>query len=70
VYYAKGVSTSLIKQAKGLEHPSHCIDIGSDLRNWMPDTGASSHFTPCLLDLKEVEEGLNLGIEVADGHFV
>ncbi len=37
----------------------------------MPDTGASSHFTPCLLDLKEVEEGLDLGVEeVADGHIV
>ena len=33
----------------------------------MPDTGASSHFTPCLLDLQEVEEGLDLGVEVADG---
>ncbi len=36
----------------------------------MPDTGAYSHFTPCLLDLTEVEEGLDLGVEVADGHIV
>ncbi len=36
----------------------------------MPDTGTSSHFTPCLLDLQEVEEGLDLGVEVADDHFV
>jgi hypothetical protein len=36
----------------------------------MPDTGASSHSTPCLLDLQEVEEGLDLGVEVADGHIV
>jgi hypothetical protein len=36
----------------------------------MPDTGASSHFTPFLLDLKEVEEGLDFGVEVADGHIV
>jgi hypothetical protein len=36
----------------------------------MPDTGASSHFTPCLSDMKEVEEGLDLGVEVADGHIV
>ncbi len=36
----------------------------------MPDTGASSHFTPCLLDLQEVEEGLDLRVEVADGHIV
>jgi hypothetical protein len=46
------------------------ISIGSDLRNWIPDTGASSHFTPFLFDLQEVEESLDLGVEVADGHFV
>ncbi len=46
-YYAKGVSTRLMKQAKGLDPLYHYIGIGSDLRNWMPDTGASSHFTPC-----------------------
>jgi hypothetical protein len=34
----------------------------------MPNTDESSHFTPCLLDLKEVEEGLDLGVEVADSH--
>ncbi len=60
--------SKLCKQAKGLYPPDSIIGIGSDLRNWMPDTGASSHFTPCLLDLKEVEEGLDLGVEVADGH--
>ncbi len=51
VYYAKGISTGLIKQARGLDPPFQCIGIGSDLRNWMPDTGTSSHFTLCLLDL-------------------
>ncbi len=70
VYYAKGVSTSLMKQAKGLDPPFQYIGIESDLRNWMPDTGASSHFTSCLWDLKEVEVGLDLGVEVADGHIV
>jgi hypothetical protein len=69
-YYAKGVSKNLWKQAKSLDPPVSIIGIGSDLRNWMPDTGASSHYTPCLLDLKEVEEGLDLGVEVADGHIV
>jgi len=69
-YYAKGVSSRLVKQAKGLDPLYEFIGIGSDLRNWMPDTGASSHFTPCLLDLQEVEEGLDLGVEVADGHIV
>jgi hypothetical protein len=46
-YYAKGVSTRLMRQAKGLDPLYHYIGIGSDLRNWMPDTGVSSHFTPC-----------------------
>jgi hypothetical protein len=69
-YYAKGVSSRLMKQAKGLDPLYHYIGIGSDLRNWMPDTGASSHFTPCLLDLKEVKENLDLGVEVAGGHIV
>jgi hypothetical protein len=69
-YYAKGVSKRLWKQAKGLDPPDSIVGIGSDLRNWMPDTGASSYFTPCLVDLKEVEEGLDLGVEVADGHIV
>ncbi len=69
-YYAKGVSTRLMKQAMGLDPHYHYIGIGSYLRNWTPDTGASSHFTPYLLDLQEVEEGLDLGVEVADGHIV
>ncbi len=69
-YYAKGVSTKLVKQAKGLDPLYEFIGIGSDLRNWMPDTGTSSRFTPCLLDLQEVEEGLDLGVKVADGPIV
>jgi hypothetical protein len=36
----------------------------------MPDTGAFTHFAPCLLDLQEVKEGLDLRGEVADGHLV
>jgi hypothetical protein len=59
-----------MKHAKGLDPPFSHIGIGHDLRNWMPDTGASSHLTPRLLDLKEVEEGFNLGVKVADGHIV
>jgi hypothetical protein len=34
-YYAKGISTSLMKQAKGLDQIFQCIGIGSDLRSWM-----------------------------------
>jgi hypothetical protein len=36
----------------------------------MTDTGATSYYIPCLLDLKEVEEGLDLGVDVDDGHIV
>jgi hypothetical protein len=56
-----------MKQAKGLDPLFQHIGIGSDLGNWMPDTGASFHFTPCLMDLQEVEEALDLGVEVAAG---
>jgi hypothetical protein len=38
-YYAKGVSTRLMKQAKGLDPVYQYIGIGSELRNGMPDTG-------------------------------
>ncbi len=55
----KVVSNCLWKQAKGLDPPDSIIGIGSDLKNWMPDTVASSRFTTCLLDLKEVEEGFD-----------
>jgi len=41
-----------------------------NLCNWLPDFRASSHMTPCLADLEHVEEELNLGVEVADGHIV
>ena len=40
------------------------------LSNWLMDSGATSHMTPRLADLEDVEEGLNLGIEVADGHII
>jgi len=40
------------------------------LTNWLMDSGATSHMTPRLADLEDVEEGLNLGIEVADGHII
>jgi hypothetical protein len=59
-----------VKQAESLDPPLRSIGIGHDMRNWVPDTGASSHFTPCLSDMMEVEEGFDLGVQVADGHIV
>ena len=38
----------------------------SDFRNWLPDSGASSHFTPFASDLFDVEKVL-VPITVADG---
>jgi hypothetical protein len=34
-HYAKGVSSKLWKQAKGLDLPDSIIGIGSDIRNWI-----------------------------------
>ena len=40
------------------------------LLNFVPDTGAPKHMTPGLADLFDVEEGLDLSVEVADGHII
>jgi hypothetical protein len=47
-------------------------DIGDpcDLGNFLPDSGATQHMTPCRADLFNVVEGHNLGDEVADGHVI
>jgi hypothetical protein len=47
-------------------------DIGDpcDLGNFLPDSGATQHMTPCRADLFDVVEGQNLSVEVADGHVI
>jgi hypothetical protein len=47
-------------------------DLGhpSDLNNCLPDSGATQHMTPRLADLFDIEEDLNMGVEVADGHII
>ena len=54
------------------QRPGRLTLIGQPLNlcNWLPDSGASSHLTPHLADLVHVEEELDLGVEVADGHIV
>ena len=42
----------------------------SSLLNYIPDSGASQHMTPRLDDLYDMEEGLKLGVIVADGHVI
>jgi hypothetical protein len=41
-----------------------------NLNNYLPDSGATQHMTPCSADLINVVEGQNLGVEVADGHII
>jgi hypothetical protein len=41
-----------------------------DLRNFLPDSGATQHMTPHLEDLFDVVEGQALGVEMADGHVI
>jgi hypothetical protein len=41
-----------------------------DLHNYLLDSGATQHMTPCLADLEDVVEGRKLGVEVADGHII
>ena len=49
---------------------SGLIGPSSNLCNWLPDSGATKHKTPCLADLKDVEKGLNVGAEVAEDHII
>ena len=68
--YAFTASASIIKQAK-IIYPS--IDLLSspvNLCNWLPNFGATWHMTPCLANLDDMEEGFDLGVEVADGHII
>jgi len=41
-----------------------------NLNNYLPDSGATQHMTPCLADLVDTGEGQKLGVEVADGHII
>jgi len=41
-----------------------------DLNNYLPDSGATQHMTPHLMDLQDVVEGQKLGVEVVDSHII
>ena len=47
-------------------------ELGSptDLNNFLPDSGALQHMTPRLADLFDLEEKLNIGVQIADGHII
>jgi hypothetical protein len=42
---------------------------GDDLRNWLPDSGATAHFTPVREDLSEIRP-CDISITVADGQVI
>jgi hypothetical protein len=46
------------------------IGVPCNLNNYLPDSGATQHMTPRLVDLFDLVEGQNLGVEVADGHVI
>ena len=41
---------------------------GDDIKNWLPDSGATTHFTPYLDDLEDVQP-CQIEVLVADGSY-
>lgn len=57
------------KRIWSLDPPLSTIGIGNDLRNWMPDTGTSSRFTPCGYIVKCTARGIvEVNMITDDGH--
>eukprot|EP00957_Ditylum_brightwellii_P196617 14980304-Ditylum_brightwellii.AAC.1 len=46
--------------------PQYSVGPANDLRNWLIDSGAKSHFTPHPEDLKDMEP-CQIEVTVADG---
>jgi hypothetical protein len=69
---ATAISSNCTALAAKSIHDPEIEEIGdpSSLLNYIPDSGASQHMTPRLDDLYDVEEGLKLGVIVADGHVI
>jgi hypothetical protein len=67
---AKVLSITNANAASVKDPTLESIGDPSNLDNYLPDSGASDHMTPCRDDLYDVEEGQQLAIEVADGHVI
>ncbi len=69
--FSAALTTSASASAIRRTDPS-IQDVGNpcDLNNYLPDSGATQHMTPRLMDLTNVVEGQGLGVEVADGHII
>lgn len=56
-----------------MQNPDPSIESIGDppnLNNFLPDSGATQHMTPCLANLQDVVGGQILGVEVVDGHVI
>jgi hypothetical protein len=62
---------SILGYAVKVNDPS-LEEIGdpANLNNYLPDSGATQHMTPCREDLYDAVEGQHLGVEVANGHII
>ena len=67
---AFAASAGLRKSTKQIDPSMDLLSSPSNLRNWLPDSGITKHMTSCLANLEDVEEGLDLGVEVADDHII
>ncbi|MGH3055242.1 MAG: hypothetical protein ACRDL7_09730, partial [Gaiellaceae bacterium] len=54
------------------EEHLHCSSLGcgTTLNNWLADSGATAHMTPCLDDLINVQDNQDVGVQLADGYTV
>jgi hypothetical protein len=69
--YAVTVSQAAKPRVNRVQDPSYgTVGVPENLLNWEQDSGSTAHMTPCHADLFDVEEGQNLGVEVADGHII
>jgi len=63
-------SNAKLKLIKSKDPTIELLGDPRNLNNFLPDSGATQHMTPCLADLEDVVEGKKLGVEVADGHMI
>ena len=69
--YAVTVNQAAKTRVNRVQDPSYdTVGVPGNLLNWEQDSGSTAHMTPCRADLFDVEDGQNLGVEVADGHII
>jgi hypothetical protein len=67
---AAAVSPQITKIAKRLDPLIASMGQASNHTNWLPDSGALAHMTPCLKNRIDVTDGHNIGIEVTNGNCI